>query len=133
MKGPNRNLGQYALLFALLARIAVPAGFMPADTSQGWFLELCPEGLALPAMVALLGDSTEHLHHHGGPEGPDTPAEASYDNNCLLNGLALSAVATSAIDLPVLATAGDPFPLPAAASLEPSPTTPYRSRAPPLA
>ncbi len=48
------------LVTALLLRIAVPQGLMPAD--DGWFLKICPDGL--PAKVAaIFGD--EHAHHHG--------------------------------------------------------------------
>jgi len=47
---------------ALLLRIAVPVGFMPSSFANGWFLELCPDGLPAHVMVALYG---EHHAHHG--------------------------------------------------------------------
>jgi len=47
---------------ALLLRVAVPVGFMPASLADGWYLELCADGLPTPVVVALFG---EHHAHHG--------------------------------------------------------------------
>lgn len=132
MKRPALHLGQYALLIALLARIAVPAGFMPADTAQGWFLELCPQGLTAPAMVALLGDNPGRHHHHQSlgkaATAPDAP---DYDSHCLLSGFGMAALPAGGLDLPDSFAVGEPIAtLPVLARLQ-SPAAAYRSRAPP--
>lgn len=48
-------------LLGMLLRIAVPAGYMPAALADGWYLQLCPDGLSAAAMVALFGEG--HRHH----------------------------------------------------------------------
>ncbi len=64
----NRNAYRRSLarlvLVGLLLRIAVPAGFMPTTLDDGWFLKLCPDGMPMSVMMALLG----HDHHHHGEE-----------------------------------------------------------------
>lgn len=57
----HRALARAALLGVLL-RIAVPAGFMPAEISGGWYLQLCPDGLSATVVAALLGHA-HHAHH----------------------------------------------------------------------
>ena len=61
---------RYRALVALAAlamalRVMVPVGFMPSSTANGWYLELCPDGLPTQVMVALFG---EHHAHHGGDD-----------------------------------------------------------------
>lgn len=50
---------------AMALRVMVPVGFMPSSTANGWYLELCPDGLPAHVMVALFG---EHHAHHGGDD-----------------------------------------------------------------
>lgn len=56
-----------ALGASLLLRVLVPAGYMPAPVADGWPLQLCPDGMPMAAMRALLGDGHHHHRHHGGP------------------------------------------------------------------
>ncbi|NKC01112.1 MAG: hypothetical protein GKR90_21815 [Pseudomonadales bacterium] len=36
---------------------------MPGDISEGWYLQICPDGLTSTEVMVLTGD--EHHHHHG--------------------------------------------------------------------
>lgn len=62
----NRSIASRLLarlvLVGLVLRVAVPGGFMPADLDDGWFLKLCPDGMPMSVMMALLGH--DHHHHH---------------------------------------------------------------------
>jgi len=60
--------------FAL--RVLVPAGLMPADMTDGWFLKLCPDGVSAEWMAGLNGD---HHHHHHEEDG-------AQDSSCELGG-----------------------------------------------
>lgn len=122
-----KKLAGYTILVALLARIAVPAGFMPGDTSEGWFLQLCPNGLAPATVVALLGDSHDRHHRHPTDERP------GYDADCLLSALYQAVLPADILNLP-----DPPLAVESSSALFASPvvltaTRPYRSRAPPLA
>jgi hypothetical protein len=121
------NLGRYTLLAVLLARIAVPAGFMPGDTSHGWFLQLCPEGLAPATVIVLVG---KHHNHDGNHPIDDLP---DYDNDCLLSGLSLVALPAAGIDLLGPTWAIDSIPTPPTPTALATAATVYRSRAPPIA
>jgi hypothetical protein len=63
---PTYALLQVMLVAALLLRVAVPAGFMPASADDGWYLKLCPDGVPTEIMEALFGH--DHSHHQGGHE-----------------------------------------------------------------
>ena len=52
----------YLLLAALILRIAVPVGYMPNDTSEGWYLAICPDGLTAGKMSVLAAGSGHHHH-----------------------------------------------------------------------
>jgi hypothetical protein len=67
-------LSAFAAL-AMLIRVAVPTGFMPSNVDEGWFLQLCPDGMPAHVMVALFG---EHHLHHGDSDG-DTFFQCDYD------------------------------------------------------
>jgi hypothetical protein len=121
-----KNLTRGALLIALFARIAVPAGFMPGDASEGWFLQLCPDGLAPASVVALLGAHHQHNYH-----AEDDQAE--YDADCVLSGLTLAALPYDNPALPVDANDIGPIQTPLAPAAESAPARAYRSRAPPIA
>ena len=121
-----KKLARYAILVALLARIAVPAGFMPGDTSEGWFLQLCPNGLAPATMLALLGDSHDQ-HHHSTDDRPD------YDADCLLSGLYLVVLPAQDLNLPEPPLAIESSPTLLASPVLLNLARAYRSRAPPLA
>lgn len=60
----TRNLLARLVLVGLVLRVAVPAGFMPTNLDDGWFLKLCPDGMSMSVMMALLGH--DHHHHHQG-------------------------------------------------------------------
>lgn len=79
------------ILLGLVLRVVVPVGFMPANLGDGWYLKLCPEGMSVNSMVALLGHH-HHYHHHAHDE------EASFDQ-CDLAGFS-SLAALSANNTP---------------------------------
>jgi hypothetical protein len=60
---------------ALLIRVAIPTGFMPSSMADGWYLELCPDGMPTQVMVALFGE--HHLHH--GDSDEKTFFQCDYD------------------------------------------------------
>ena len=70
-------LSAFAAL-ALLLRVAIPSGFMPSSVSDGWFLQLCPDGLPTHVMVALFG---EHHFHRGSDS--DTFFQCDYDSGVI--------------------------------------------------
>ncbi|MEM7000586.1 MAG: hypothetical protein AAF529_07350 [Pseudomonadota bacterium] len=59
-----RRVTMPCLVLALALRVLVPAGLMPASGENGWYLEICPEGLAVEVMVQVFGDHHAHHHHH---------------------------------------------------------------------
>jgi hypothetical protein len=60
----HKQLKTVLLLSAvLLLRATIPAGYMPAATGSGWFVDLCPEGLP-SGLMEVLGESSEHHHGH---------------------------------------------------------------------
>lgn len=61
-----RSLLARLVLVGLVLRVAVPAGFMPTNLDDGWFLKLCPDGMSMSVMMALLGH--DHHHHHDGQD-----------------------------------------------------------------
>ena len=61
---------------ALLVRVAIPTGFMPSSMDDGWYLQLCPDGMPTHIMVALFG---EDHSHHGQPD-EDTFFQCDYDS-----------------------------------------------------
>ncbi len=72
------------MLLALAAfglRALVPVGFMPAAVGQGWFLQLCPQGMSEAAMAVLLGK--QHHHHHHQTQGK---AQSASPVQCELGG-----------------------------------------------
>lgn len=64
----NRRLALAFIAIALLMRLLVPAGFMPA-TGQGFAITLCTGMGAMPAWV------DKHGHIHKGKQTPDKPVE----------------------------------------------------------
>ena len=74
-----------ALLLAatLLARLLVPAGFMPATAHGMVSLRLCPGTAAMPAMAAMPGE--HHRTSHGGDHG-------KVEAPCAFAGLGLAMV-----------------------------------------
>jgi len=130
-------------LVALALRVVIPAGFMPASISDGWFIQLCPQGLS-PAAMELLHpghgqnrtDHNDHdAHHagHGGQVDGDNPHDESAPDTvyCPLGNLYSAAGVPQSFDLgPVLAVATErpaEETLPAIVYRR----TGYRSRAPP--
>jgi len=113
-------LARLALLGVAL-RLAVPAGYMPADLSDGWYLEWCPDGLPVAVTAALLG----HGHHHH-DDGDDGRCE-------LGGGLSTTAVLEPPVASELVPALAEPavWQIP----LRPSPaaTKAYDSRAPPRA
>jgi hypothetical protein len=47
-------------LAAVVFRLFIPAGYMPASTETGWFLQLCPDGLLPAAMAVFHGAHQQH-------------------------------------------------------------------------
>lgn len=43
-------------LIALLLRAAVPQGYMPSAVADGWYLELCPDGISAATVAALFDE-----------------------------------------------------------------------------
>lgn len=77
--GPlHKALTAAALLFFAL-RAIVPAGLMPAAVTDGWFLQLCPDGLSDSVMRVLMDDAHHHHHH-------EESKAASSSMDCELGG-----------------------------------------------
>jgi|GEM_PF-892565 hypothetical protein len=75
--GPKiRTLFLSLAAIAMLVRVSIPTGFMPASVDDGWYLQLCPDGMPAHVMVALFG---EHHAHHGG-SADSTFFECDYDS-----------------------------------------------------
>lgn len=84
------------LLIALLMRVAIPAGYMPAAAGSGLLFELCPEGMPALVMQAL---SPQHHHHHE----PSDETQGSFDaEQCPVGHMLASAIAGDAAEVPDL-------------------------------
>lgn len=59
----HRWLTCFALL-AVLLRVLVPSGYMPAALNDGWHLKLCSHGMTDATAMVLLGQGEHHQHHH---------------------------------------------------------------------
>ncbi|MEQ8857466.1 MAG: hypothetical protein RIC56_02355 [Pseudomonadales bacterium] len=98
----SRHLGlSLALGAALLLRVLVPAGYMPAALADGWLLQLCPDGLPAATVQALLGPSHQHHEHHAPPHGAPNDLAAADDaiavpDQCELGGFAMAAIVDAA-------------------------------------
>jgi hypothetical protein len=57
----DRRVTFRLILAAMLLRVLVPAGLMPAGHEGSWHLEICPDGLPGRVVAALLGH--DHVHH----------------------------------------------------------------------
>ena len=60
----NKKITGSVVLVALVLRFAIPAGYMPAELSGGWYLMICPHGLPQTAITALYGGAHSHHHDH---------------------------------------------------------------------
>ena len=70
-----RRLTNGLALLAMLVKLVSPAGFMPADLSDGHWLMICPDGL--PSGVL---DTGQHDHGHDGHGGGDHPPQLGLDH-----------------------------------------------------
>ncbi|MEM1112116.1 MAG: hypothetical protein AAGI11_09440 [Pseudomonadota bacterium] len=61
---PHRLWIAWLAALSLLLQVAIPRGFMPAELSTGWYLQLCPQGLSAGAAAAFLGEDAHHHHQH---------------------------------------------------------------------
>jgi hypothetical protein len=115
-------------LGALLLRLLVPVGTMPAALAEGWFLKLCPDGLPAETLARLLGESHHHHHHQG--EGERSAAPVRCDLGAALSGDAIKP------DVVVALVSAAVFPerfVPTGVDFRDSPSLPpFRSRAPPV-
>ena len=136
------RLLQLALLATLLLRVLVPVGYMPAKLSEGWPVQLCPDGMSAAAMTALLGD--QHQHHgmhamHGGAHSDlamtakeSAPALEAAPGKCDLaafSGAVAPPASAVAIERPVTSVAAESAV--AALHVRSVAFERYRSRAPP--
>jgi hypothetical protein len=116
-------------LGALVLRLLVPVGTMPAALADGWFLKLCPDGLPVETLARLLGESHHHHHHPGAGEAKSSPVRC--DLGAALSGDVIKPDLDVAVFPP--SVFADRF-MPAAVSWRDSPSLPpFRSRAPPAA
>ena len=107
---------------ALLVRVAIPTGFMPSSMDDGWYLQLCPDGMPAHVMVALFG---EDHSHHGQPD-EDTFFQCDYDSGVVGDAILDDILLLSSESAPTnLVAPGTRFLLPR------SPAFGFRSRAPP--
>lgn len=135
---------QALAIFAMCLRVAVPAGYMPANMAEdGWYLQWCPDGVAVEVLEILFeasgaGDSA-HAHHHGGGGGhadaatadDQADAGAAYAQ-CDLSGFSADAhhtqlLAFGATPAPITTAPAVRFARPSLARLRA-----YHSRAPPI-
>jgi hypothetical protein len=100
--------------------MVVPAGFMPGPVSDGWFIQLCPQGLS-PAAMELLhpGHGQDHRAHvshddhharHGGQSDDGKPHDdsTSGSNYCPLGSLYSAAAVPQSVEQgPMLAVTAD--------------------------
>ena len=75
LRPPKRRIFSALAALALLVRVAIPSGFMPADTGSNWYLQLCPDNMPAAVMVALFG----HDHAHHGAPSENTFFQCDYD------------------------------------------------------
>lgn len=119
----HRHTLARAALLGMLLRIAVPAGFMPADVAGGWYLQLCPDGVPASVVAALLGHA--HHVHEAAPDAGFLQCE-------LGGGLSGSALLERPADPPSVSVS-EWFDVPAAFSARrPGALSAYHSRAPPV-
>lgn len=129
---------------ALLLRVAIPAGYMPASiASDGWYLQWCPNGVSAEVMTALFeaAGSTEsfqgahqHQHHHGhaqpAAEEADTPPSGA--THCDFGILSADAHgAPQSAPPPALTPPAELAALPGKSIVPTRPRTTYLARAPP--
>jgi len=129
---PNhKRVLQWLALSGVLLRILVPAGFMPADVGDGWYLKLCPDGMPASTMVALFG---HHHHHHadGHADGQEEHFAADMLQCDLGGGLSADTVAYGVqLSVAVAATGIDETQPVAPATVRALPSA-YHPRAPPV-
>ena len=94
----RRALASVALL-AIILRVLVPAGFMPAPLSDGWYLSLCPQGHSSAAVTALPDEGGHHLHHAIAESGKHSPQQMA--EQCELGDAFAGAVILDAIVLAI--------------------------------
>lgn len=118
-----------AAALTLLLRTLVPAGYMPAPLTNGWPVQICPDGLPLAAVEALLGQAHDH-HHHGGHA--DAGNDTAMPEQCELGAGFAASAAVAGISLQIPAQRPSParfIPPPAHTALSERPA--FRPRAPP--
>lgn len=108
----------------MLLRIAVPAGLMPADVADGWFLQLCPNGLSASSIAALFDH--EHHRHQG-----DDQAEPGYVQCDLGGGLSTAAALAQSFEYASMPSTGWQGAALLLSPLRADPPRAYDSRAPP--
>ena len=120
-------------LLALLLRVLVPTGYMPAALDSGWYLSLCPHGMPDPAAVAALGHAGHGAHHDHTQQGHDHDAAQGPDHCELGSGFALSAIVAAFASPVALAPALSTIYTYSLPFLARAQTRYYDGRAPPLA
>lgn len=133
MQRPRHRRPPTSLLLAaaltLLLRTLVPAGYMPAPLTSGWPVQICPDGLPLAAVEALLGQAHGHHHHGGDPASGD---DTAMPEQCELGAGFAASAAVAGISLQIPAQRPSPARFikpPAHTSLDELPA--FRPRAPP--
>ena len=111
---------------ALVARVLVPAGYMPAPVGSGWPVQLCGDGIPASVMAELL-DLHHHHHHHAAHDHSDAPQECE-----LGAGFAADLSPALSLDLVEQQTTVDHADEMRAASPRARTAYSYRSRAPPF-
>ena len=96
------NVALGIVVLALLLRILIPAGWMPAAAGSGYAITLCTGMGAVSAWV----DSEGKVHK-------EKPADAKTDHPCVFSGF------SAAIDLPALNVGMALLPLPAGTKISP--------------
>ncbi len=133
------------MVSALLLRVAIPAGYMPASiASDGWYLQWCPNGVSAEVMAALFETARNdhgsphsgqhHQHHRGQATHLTEEVESAPSGPMQCDFGVLGADVHAAPDTPlpsalVLPTA--PAILVPAPLVDARPRAAYRSRAPP--
>ena len=120
----HATLRQTLFLFtaiALMARVVVPSGFMPASVDSGWPLQLCSDGLTAEMMAGLLG---HHHHHH--EHSNDAPKQCE-----LGTALTAEAIVDSSAFEPELNSGRTTLFLPTTDQARNGSLLHFRSRAPP--
>ena len=117
----HRPLSRLALV-GLLLRVLVPAGFMPASVSDGWYLQWCPGSTPASVLAALL-DHGDHQHH-----GDDTASYVQCDLGSAFSSPTMAAGFAEAAPLPVQPTF---LPWEVRTQVDATTLSAYESRAPP--